>query len=644
MIRPVLSLGEGTRRMLVVLAALLVGLATAFGVGIRTAETQTPPPTPTTKYMVRDLGVDSIANPLLNGPWGINDSGEVVGVAQFASQTRGFLYSNGNITNLDALPGFGDFSAARDINNSGAIVGWSSANGGNNQHAFLYDGTLHDLGTLEGDSASSKSAAYGINNLGAIVGESNIDLASGGGTRAFLKQPDQGMVSLGSLSCGATSGTVSVAYGINNNPGARIVGYSTIGSGSIPLRAFLYDGTMNDLGTLAPNSDCGDANQSNQAFGINDSDTAVGQATTANTTNAPRHAFLKRLNQGMVDLGVLEGTNDESLAYAINNSEEVVGYSGSTGTSDTRYAFLYKNGAMNDLNKLCSAVAKGCGPTADHSTWTLQQARAINNPGQIAAIGRIMNDSNNFVIRSVLLTPTFVSSVSPADEATTGVLSTKPTATFDREMNSSTITTSTFTLTKQGDTTPIEADVTYDSSSKQATLTPKNPALLDPGTTYTATIKGGSSGVKDSTGNTVGADTSWSFATEELPTVSSVSPPDQATGVPRSNTITKSTANFNKPMDPNSLRDPKRKTSKTFILTTLDRRGRTTQVSAKVACNDDTNCTTATLTPSKSLAANTTYTATVKGGSSGVKDTSGNTLAGGNTPAGDFSWTFTTTS
>ena len=45
---------------------------------------------------------------------------------------------------------------------------------------------------------------------------------------------------------------------------------------------------------------------------------------------------------------------------------------------------------------------------------------------------------------------------------------------------------------------------------------------------------------------------------------------------------------------------------------------------------------TATLTPSAALEASTSYTATVKGGASGVKDLAGNALAA------DSSWSFTT--
>ena len=61
---------------------------------------------------------------------------------------------------------------------------------------------------------------------------------------------------------------------------------------------------------------------------------------------------------------------------------------------------------------------------------------------------------------------------------------------------------------------------------------------------------------------------------------------------------------------------------------------RVTRLRAHVTYNATT--TTATLTPTAGLASSTTYTATVKGGSNGVKSSSGDPLAS------DFSWSFTT--
>ena len=108
-------------------------------------------------------------------------------------------------------------------------------------------------------------------------------------------------------------------------------------------------------------------------------------------------------------------------------------------------------------------------------------------------------------------TPPTVTSTSPADGATGVAAGVKPTATFSEPMDNTTLTTSTFTLVKQGTSTPIGATVSYDAASRTATLTPS--ANLDPNTTYTTAVKGGSGGAKDLAGNAVASDATWSFQT-----------------------------------------------------------------------------------------------------------------------------------
>ena len=71
------------------------------------------------------------------------------------------------------------------------------------------------------------------------------------------------------------------------------------------------------------------------------------------------------------------------------------------------------------------------------------------------------------------------------------------------------LTTSTFTLVQQGQSTPLAGVVTY--ASQVATLNPNADLLAN--TTYTATVKGGSAGAKDVAGNALAADVSWSFTT-----------------------------------------------------------------------------------------------------------------------------------
>jgi len=114
-------------------------------------------------------------------------------------------------------------------------------------------------------------------------------------------------------------------------------------------------------------------------------------------------------------------------------------------------------------------------------------------------------------------------------------------ATFSEAMDASTLSTSTFTLTKQGSTTPVAATVSYDSATKKATLDPN--ANLEVGATYMATIKGGSSGVKDTAGNALASDKTWSFTTlpdtipPDAPTVSLASESD--TGASDADGLTK---------------------------------------------------------------------------------------------------------
>src|SRR5919112_6532116 len=81
--KAMLSLTDLTasRRMtLTLLAASLVGMVVLFGVGIKSAETQTTAPS---YYKVQDLGTlpGATYSPPTSVPYGINDSGHVVGYA-----------------------------------------------------------------------------------------------------------------------------------------------------------------------------------------------------------------------------------------------------------------------------------------------------------------------------------------------------------------------------------------------------------------------------------------------------------------------------------------------------------------------------------------------------------------------------------
>ncbi len=217
---------------------------------------------------------------------------------------------------------------------------------------------------------------------------------------------------------------------------------------------------------------------------------------------------------------------------------------------------------------------------------------------------------------SVDATAPLLSVTSPASAGTAVALNQKIAATFNKVMDSSTITTSTFAV-KQG-TTVVAGAVSY--AGMTATFTPT--ANLAASTTYTTTI----SGVTDLAGNLLVAGPTpnpWSFTTgttsnTSAPTVTSTFPANAATGVGINQAIS---ATFSKGMDPTTIN------TGTFTVAGPG----VTPVLGTVTYNSTSNV--ATFTPTSNLAANATFTATV---TTGTKDLSGNPLAASSV------WTFTT--
>jgi hypothetical protein len=204
----------------------------------------------------------------------------------------------------------------------------------------------------------------------------------------------------------------------------------------------------------------------------------------------------------------------------------------------------------------------------------------------------------------------------PANAATGVPVSQKIAATFSEAMDSSTITTTTFTLA-QG-TTPISGAVTYAAAGTTATFTPSSNLAAN--ATYTATI---TTGVRDLAGNALASNFVWSFTTGSAldttpPTVVSTDPANNATGVCINKAIN---ATFSEAMDPATIN------TATFTVAGPA----SAPVTGTVSYNNASNI--ATFTPASNLATNTPYTATI---TTGATDLAGNALAS------DFVWMFTT--
>jgi glucose/arabinose dehydrogenase len=233
--------------------------------------------------------------------------------------------------------------------------------------------------------------------------------------------------------------------------------------------------------------------------------------------------------------------------------------------------------------------------------------------------------TTNTTITAIFSSGFAITATSPPSGATGVATNTTVNATFSSTINQATLTSQTMTLVPAGSSTPVAATLTYDPVQFVAKLTPSS-ALLN-NTTYTATVKGGANGIKDSNGNALTADTVWSFTTAASSsgfTVTAISPPSGATGVATNTTVT---ARFSAAINQGTL------TSQNMRLVPA---GSSTPVTATLTY--DPVQFVATLTPSAALLNNTTYTATVTGGSNGVKDTNGNQLSS------DKVWSFTTVS
>jgi len=593
------------RTMLTLFAASLVGMALLFGLGLKTAETQTTTP----KMQLQDLGTLGGSRSLA---YGINDSGKVVGSSDTTSDggSHAFLYDEGatpkmqDMNDLGTLSG-GDLVQANSINDSGKVVGYSFTSDGE-QHGFLYDESatpkMQDLNDLiPADSGWTINEATAINSDGKIAANGDTSQPSGFPT-AFLLTPSTTATpatyevqNLGTLG-GDYSFMGSVSKGINDS--GQVLGYSYNWDGF--SQDFLYDESvtpkMQDLGSLS-------------ASGLNGFGKVVGSYLHPSSTHDDgwRAILYDSVTKNWQDLGTLGG---HSHANSINDSDQVVGYSYVWGVGN--HAFLKENGQpMIDLNTLIPP----------NSGWGIYEARLINSGGKIVASGGRPYGVGG---HALLLTPTSDSSppadtqapsaptiTSPANNSYNkdGVVTVSGTAEAGSSVTVVDDASSPTTKTATADTTTGAWSVTFGSSSSK---------LSDATYTYSATAK-------DAAGNTSSASTLKVTVDKTSPTIkdSSLSPASGAINVTRNTPVM---ATFSEAMDPTTV------TKQGSI--TLVKASDGTSIPATVTY--DTTVNKVTLKPSSQLAASTKYKVTVKGGANGVTDKAGNPLAS------DKIWSFTT--
>ena len=381
------------------------------------------------QYRIIDLGTTIGGRP--RSVQAINDLGQVVG-----SFGHAFVW-DGNSGRVDLGTLGGRKSDASAINNVGQIVGYAETADGN-KHAFLWDNIngMIDLGIFSG----SESYAVAINDLGQVVGSADINetvttaplknAPNHKVTRflahAFIWNSNSGMTDLGTL-----GGKESRAVAINNL--GQVAGIADTDSNR---HVFFWDSTngMKDLGPLGDIKGYIGINDTGQvvssswrtasrnyvsflwssSVGVVYFDTLSGGGSCASAINdngqvvgwsnkkAPgggRRACLWDSSGNIIELGTIGDffsliAGSESMAFAINNAGQVVGWSGKKHTMLCRgYAFLWdtKHGMVKLENLL-----------ADKSGWKrLISASHINNRGQIIGFGETKDGKDH----AFLMTP-----------------------------------------------------------------------------------------------------------------------------------------------------------------------------------------------------------------------------------------------
>ena len=240
--------------------------------------------------------------------------------------------------------------------------------------------TITDLGTLGGTYVD----ATGISDTGWIAGDST--LPGDSIIRAYLWRNGV-MTDLGTL------GGYNSDFLLGPNLFGDASGYSEIsvadpnqedfcgfGTGLACIAFFWHHGAMHALPTLGgTNAAAGGTNDLGEAAGV--AENTIQEPTCAGTGRVLQYKPVT-WKQGLIHELPTPDHDPVGLAYAINDSGEVVGQTGPCGTEDlggAGHAVLWKNGKAIDLGNLGGS--------------TNNVAQNLNNRGQVVGYSGLSGDA-----------------------------------------------------------------------------------------------------------------------------------------------------------------------------------------------------------------------------------------------------------
>ena len=221
------------------------------------------------------------------------------------------------------------------------------------------------------------------------------------------------------------------------------------------------------------------------------------------TDNADAKASFSNYGSSWVDVAA---PGESILSTTVDG-----GYGLKSGTSMATPHVAGEAGLIWSKPGLCAPADNACVRNRIES-----KTDPTSGTGTYWAKGRINTNGGIGGSTSALLpidtTAPTVSSVSPSDEKTGVGRSTDVTATFSEAVDPTTLSSSSFTLVKNGTTTPISATATLSPDGKTATLNPygSSSTNLSRCKWYKATV---TTGVKDKAGNPLAEEKVWTFKT-----------------------------------------------------------------------------------------------------------------------------------
>ena len=387
-------------------------------------------------YNVIDLGSLN-DNPLW--VYDVNNSDTAVGYSYDEPATtlelekrRAYSYLNGTVTDLGSIVNapIGDAQVVVDeslmfgVNNNGLAVGYSlQVNDDNVSRARavytdIGSDTINIIPELVTDEFENMRA-LSVNDNGLVVGfattnpdddtnaaNESIDVFV---TRGFVYDIGAGTITrVDPVNYAGTESNASVRD-INNS--GRLVGWShELIENTLYARSFYADAT--DLAG-AVEIPLTDDRRVSFPWAINDNNMIVGKRNVGEDTLESSlffHGYIYNIaDQTITEIPELnpgfipdrrQGFSDISVAFDINNSNQVVGKGLVEVVPHTYHATIFENGTLSNLNDLIDCKVDPNAEAVGSPDWVLTEARAINDNGVIVGNGLL-----NGVRKAFMLVP-----------------------------------------------------------------------------------------------------------------------------------------------------------------------------------------------------------------------------------------------